>query len=124
LYKSLGIEMGYKIGVDVGGTFTDFLLVDDDGASMIFKTPSTPQDPSLGVINGFQEMAFAQKVDLQQFLPKVDIIVHGTTITTNMENGFSQPSNTHIFADPPKNRKLLISMPWLRPNTWFGRIHI
>ncbi|MDP6180467.1 MAG: hydantoinase/oxoprolinase family protein, partial [Desulfatiglandales bacterium] len=75
--------MGYKIGIDVGGTFTDFLLVDDEGSVMIFKTPSTPQNPSLGVINGFKEMSLTQKITLQQFLCQVDVIVHGTTITTN-----------------------------------------
>ena len=41
----------YKIGIDVGGTFTDFLLTSEDGDSEIFKVLSTPDDPSLGLMN-------------------------------------------------------------------------
>jgi len=75
--------MGYKIGVDVGGTFTDFLLMDDEGNSEIHKVPTTPSDLSVGVLNGLEEMAVARKVSLNDFLSQVDTIVHGTTITTN-----------------------------------------
>ncbi len=75
--------MGYKVGIDVGGTFTDFLLVDDKGNAEIYKVASTPVDPSLATINGLIEMARAKQLELKDFLPQVDIIVHGTTITTN-----------------------------------------
>ncbi len=73
----------YRIGVDVGGTFTDFLLIDEEGNAVIYKTPSTPKDPSLGFMNGLGEMASARGVSLEEFLRQVDIIVHGTTVTTN-----------------------------------------
>ncbi|MBW2370004.1 MAG: hypothetical protein JRH15_19200, partial [Deltaproteobacteria bacterium] len=49
--------MEYKLGIDVGGTFTDFLLVDEDGHHDIFKSLSTPKDPSIGVVNGLTEIA-------------------------------------------------------------------
>ena len=49
--------MKYKIGIDVGGTFTDFLLAFDDESSRIYKVLSTPQDPSLATIVGLNEMA-------------------------------------------------------------------
>lgn len=75
--------MRYKIGADVGGTFTDFLLVDEEGRSEIYKTPSTPADPSIGFMNGIQEMAQEHNMALNEFLPNVTSIVHGTTITTN-----------------------------------------
>lgn len=75
--------MIYRIGIDVGGTFTDFLLVDERGNQKIFKTPSTPQDPSIGVLNGLKDMANGEATTLKVFLSNVDIIVHGTTITTN-----------------------------------------
>jgi N-methylhydantoinase A len=73
----------YKIGIDVGGTFTDFLLTSQDGASAIYKVLSTPEDPSLGLLNGLSEMAEAHNVPLREFIKKVTTIVHGTTVTTN-----------------------------------------
>jgi N-methylhydantoinase A len=73
----------YKIGIDVGGTFTDFLLVDDDGRSDIYKVLSTPDDPSIGFMNGLSEMAKERHTTLTQFIRQVDAIVHGTTVTTN-----------------------------------------
>lgn len=75
--------MNYRIGADVGGTFTDFLLIDEKGKSEIYKTPSTPADPSIGFMNGLEEMAAARGMALRDFLPDVISIVHGTTITTN-----------------------------------------
>lgn len=75
--------MGYKIGVDVGGTFTDFLLVDEDGDSWVHKTPSTPKDPSIGLLQGLAEMAEERRYKLEDFIKELDLIVHGTTVTTN-----------------------------------------
>ena len=75
--------MGYRIGIDVGGTFTDFLMIDDAGNSSVFKTSSTPQDPSVGVLAGMREMADSLGIDLERFAGEVDLIVHGTTVTTN-----------------------------------------
>ena len=75
--------MKFKIGIDVGGTFTDFLLVLDDGSSKIFKVLSTPQDPSIGTLSGLTEMASNQHLNLEDFLKRVSVIVHGTTVTTN-----------------------------------------
>ena len=73
----------YKIGIDVGGTFTDFLLTSQDGASKIYKVLSTPEDPSLGLLNGLSEMAEYHDVPLREFIKRVTTIVHGTTVTTN-----------------------------------------
>jgi N-methylhydantoinase A len=75
--------MGYRIGIDVGGTFTDFLMIDDAGDSSVFKTSSTPQDPSIGVLAGMSEMAESLGMGLEQFAREVELIVHGTTVTTN-----------------------------------------
>jgi N-methylhydantoinase A len=72
-----------KIGIDVGGTFTDFLLTADDGTSEIYKVLSTPDDPSIGVMNGLSEMAKNKNMELNDFIKKVETIVHGTTVTTN-----------------------------------------
>jgi N-methylhydantoinase A len=75
--------MSYKIGIDVGGTFTDFLLTTEDGKSEVFKVLTTPDDPSVGLLGGLQEMAEAKQLTLEAFIREVSIIVHGTTVTTN-----------------------------------------
>ena len=75
--------MIFKIGVDVGGTFTDFLLMDNEGNSDVFKVLSSPEDPSIAVMNGLNQMAKKKGISLRSFLGKIEIIVHGTTVTTN-----------------------------------------
>ena len=76
-------SMAYKIGIDVGGTFTDFLLAEDDGTSYIYKVLSTPKDPSIATIRGIEEMAKDRDMATVDFLKEVSTIVHGTTVTTN-----------------------------------------
>ena len=49
--------MKYVVGVDIGGTFTDLICVDENGETTIVKTPSTPADPSLAVIEGLEKVA-------------------------------------------------------------------
>lgn len=75
--------MRYKIGIDVGGTFTDFLLASANGDTRIYKVLSTPEDPSIGLMRGLEEMAQELKLSLKEFIKNVDTIVHGTTVTTN-----------------------------------------
>ena len=75
--------MGLRIGVDVGGTFTDFLVVDEAGNAEIHKTSTTPDDPSIGFFRGLQKAAGQRGWQLDDFLQQVETIVHGTTITTN-----------------------------------------
>ncbi len=72
-----------KIGIDVGGTFTDFLLTVAGEEPRIFKVLSTPADPAIGVIEGLGEMAGAAGQSLEDFAAAIDTIVHGTTVTTN-----------------------------------------
>jgi len=75
--------MSYKIGIDVGGTFTDFLLALENGSARIYKVLSTPHDPSIATMKGLKEMAVDQGFCLEAFLEHVSVIVHGTTVTTN-----------------------------------------
>ena len=49
----------YRIGIDVGGTFTDLVAVDDFGRATLNKVPSTPADPSIGVLDGLQLLALS-----------------------------------------------------------------
>ncbi len=74
---------GLRIGIDVGGTFTDFLVMDEAGGSLVHKVLSTPDDPSIAVMNGLSELAREHALGLSDFLGGVDIIMHGTTVTTN-----------------------------------------
>ena len=75
--------MKYKIGIDVGGTFTDFLVADSQGEAQVYKTPTTPQRPEVGVLQGLRKIAASFERELSDFLGRVSVIVHGTTITTN-----------------------------------------
>jgi N-methylhydantoinase A len=75
--------MNFKIGIDVGGTFTDFLLTRSDGEFRTYKVLTTPKDPSIATMQGIEEMARDEGLSLRAFLAAVDVIVHGTTVTTN-----------------------------------------
>ena len=72
--------MGYRLGVDVGGTFTDLLLFDTDtGAFWRHKTPSTPHDSSEGILNGVGAICANAGIGAGQ----IDYFLHGTTVATN-----------------------------------------
>jgi len=58
--------------------------IDEEGNTQIYKMLSTPADPSIGTMRGLEEMAANKGTTLADFLPEVSLIVHGTTITTNM----------------------------------------
>ena len=73
----------YRIGIDVGGTFTDLVVVNNDGAPRYFKTPSTPADPSAGVTAGLREVAADYMISLNELLSSTELIIHGTTVATN-----------------------------------------
>jgi len=72
--------MGYRLGVDVGGTFTDLLLIDEaTGQTFRDKVPSTPSDPSQAVINGARGLCERQNIAPAD----IDLFLHGTTVATN-----------------------------------------
>ncbi|MCF7811499.1 hydantoinase/oxoprolinase family protein, partial [bacterium] len=75
--------MKYKLGTDVGGTFTDFILISASGETHIHKTLSTPEDPSIGVIGGIHDLADKLELSLEEFVSRIETIVHGTTVATN-----------------------------------------
>ena len=72
--------MTYRLGVDVGGTFTDLLLVDEkSGRTWSAKVPSTPKDQSVGVLRGLTRVCKQAGID-----PKlISHVMHGTTVATN-----------------------------------------
>ncbi|MBM7415785.1 MULTISPECIES: hydantoinase/oxoprolinase family protein [Nocardiaceae] len=69
-----------RIGVDVGGTFTDLVLWDDDGTVVVHKTPSTNHDPSIGTMDGIAVLAERAGIDPAE----IDMFFHGTTVATNI----------------------------------------
>jgi len=72
--------MPYRLGVDVGGTFTDCLLIDEEhGSAVTAKVPSTPADPSLGVLNGITLVCERAGTDARN----ISYVLHGTTVATN-----------------------------------------
>ena len=73
----------YTIGIDVGGTFTDLVAIDQRGATVFAKSPSTPQDQSIGVLAGLDELARRLQLSRSEMLAQTQRIVHGATVATN-----------------------------------------
>jgi N-methylhydantoinase A len=74
--------MTYRVGIDIGGTFTDFALLKGEEV-ILHKNLSTPEDRSLGVIEGLGKLAEKEGLALADFLGRCDAIVHGTTVADN-----------------------------------------
>jgi N-methylhydantoinase A len=72
-----------RIGIDVGGTFTDLVAIDESGVATLAKVPSTPDDPSVGVVDGLAALAVKFGLDRRALLAQTERIVHGTTVATN-----------------------------------------
>ena len=69
-----------KLGIDVGGTFTDLVLIDDRTRTInIAKVPSTPKSPDLAVTNGIDRITHLFHVAPAE----IDFLIHGTTVATN-----------------------------------------
>lgn len=72
--------MTYRLGVDVGGTFTDFLLMNEEtGQTFTAKVPSTPEDSSIGVLNGVAKICDESGINPSD----IKFVMHGTTVATN-----------------------------------------
>jgi N-methylhydantoinase A len=71
----------YKLGIDVGGTFTDFILISESGDTSIHKTLSTPKDPSEGVLSGIRDLAENTNQNTDELIGRIETIVHGTDET-------------------------------------------
>src|SRR3972149_4207198 len=71
------------VGIDIGGTFTDMVLVDDQGQLCTYKTDSTPNDLALGVLEGLKLAAEDKGVSLSDLMTATAYFAHGTTAATN-----------------------------------------
>ncbi len=73
----------YRLGIDAGGTFTDFVLADRSGRVRLYKALSTPQDPTLAIRNGLQLMAEDLGLPAERIVSNCDLCINGTTVGLN-----------------------------------------
>jgi N-methylhydantoinase A len=78
------MNVTYKIGIDIGGTFTDLVYTDGDASIKVVKTPTTTDNQALGVLEGLKKIASAEGTCLEHLLNDTEIIIHGTTVATNI----------------------------------------
>ncbi len=74
---------GYRIGIDVGGTFTDLVARRPDGTVVLEKAPTTPSDQSQGVLAAVARLAESEGLAVDDLLARTDGVVHGTTTGDN-----------------------------------------
>lgn len=73
----------YRLGVDAGGTFTDFILADDQGNTHLFKATSTPEDGTRAIAEGFAQIAEKMRQPIGAILANTQLCVNGTTVALN-----------------------------------------
>jgi N-methylhydantoinase A len=73
----------WRLGVDIGGTFTDLVAIDSNGAIHVHKVPTVAADPGQGVLAAVAMAASAQGLSSAEFLARVTLFAHGSTIATN-----------------------------------------
>jgi N-methylhydantoinase A len=73
----------YRLAIDVGGTFTDCLVLDPTGGIHQHKAFTTPDDPSVGLMEAIRKAALALKLAPHEFVAQIEMIIHGTTLATN-----------------------------------------
>lgn len=77
------MKQRFRLGVDAGGTFTDFVLAEKDGPLRLFKSPSTPEDGTRAIAAGLQQMADALDMPVSQIVQQCDLCINGTTVALN-----------------------------------------
>ena len=74
----------YRIAIDVGGTFTDCLVLQEStGEVRQFKAPTTPADPSVGLMDALKKASASYELTIERFVAQVGLLIHGTTLATN-----------------------------------------
>lgn len=73
----------FRIGVDAGGTFTDFVLAEKSGDVHLFKAPSTPEDGTLAIANGLHQIANQFDRPIEDIIQACDLCINGTTVALN-----------------------------------------
>src|SRR6266516_7656092 len=75
--------MMFTIGIDIGGTYTDLVAIDENGTTVFAKSPATPSDQSVGVMAGLEQLGRRLQLTRAEMLGLTDRVVHGTTVATN-----------------------------------------
>ena len=73
----------YRLGIDAGGTFTDFILADREGEVRLFKALSTPQDPTMAIRNGLALIKEETGITPTEIVSNADLCINGTTVGLN-----------------------------------------
>ena len=73
----------FQVGVDIGGTFTDCVVIGSDGKMVAAKSPSTPPNFAQGMINAMTVAAEKLDLSFEEFCPHISVLTHGTTVGTN-----------------------------------------
>lgn len=81
--KEKNMRTKYRLGIDAGGTFTDFILADRDGTVSLFKVLSTPSEPTLAIKNGLTLIAEETGVTAEEIVSNSDLCINGTTVGLN-----------------------------------------
>jgi N-methylhydantoinase A len=106
----------WRIGVDVGGTFTDLVVADSEGRTDVFKVPSVPSDPGDGVIAALEAACKALALPVAAFLGDCQFFLHGSTVATNtlLEGKGARVGllTTRGFRDSLEARRGLRKDPW------------
>lgn len=106
----------WRVGVDVGGTFTDLVIADASGQTEVIKVPSVPTDPGAGVMAAVSAAATRLARSEQQFLGECQFFLHGSTIATNtlLEGKGARVGllTTRGFRDSLEARRGLRKDPW------------
>ena len=73
----------FRLGVDAGGTFTDFILSDAHGQVLLCKSLSTPQDGTLAIADGLRQLAEHTGLSVEELVQSCDLCINGTTVCLN-----------------------------------------
>lgn len=106
----------WRIGIDIGGTFTDVVAIDANGRIEALKSPSRPDDPTAGVMSALDALARRLDVPKKQLLGGCSMLVHGSTIATNtvLEGKGARVGllTTKGFRDTLELRRGIREEPW------------